>query len=232
MRVDQDREPSFLSQLIAITEAVRVYIDAREPSATSLLEGARIRVSSYDFDNWNGGTYLWRFTYELSPDNFAVLQARGKLEQLISDALQSVMQERFAPDVVGSVSVVPRLDVVSSTHPKPTGINNQGRGHSQNPAALPYEGLNFRSRSEVCLYRQLKRAGLLIAPLPVFIKEKATRPRVEPDFIVVKSGVMLVVEIDGGSHTERPVDAQERLAAFEEEGFHVYRVKAVKTSRR
>jgi hypothetical protein len=225
-----ETKPSFMDQLIPILDVARTYSEAREwTDAARLLAHGRIRVTDYDYSEEWGPDFRWRIVVEILPGEFAKLGDRHdriEVESNITDAIREVVQDRFTPHHVGIVSVVPRLDLVSTTAPKPTGINNQGRAHSQNPAGIEYEGLRFRTRSEIVLFRALKAADLLVAPLPVFVKLKATRPRVEPDFLVVKDNVTLIIEVDGGSHQERPVEAQERLAAFKAQGIEVLHVDA------
>jgi hypothetical protein len=104
-----------------------------------------------------------------------------------------------------------------------TSANNQGRAHSANPAPLEYDGLHFRSRFEVALYRELKTSEFVFAPLPVLICPR----RIEPDFVVLHKGLVFVVEVDGQhTHQETPVAAQQRLEDLEMHGAFVIRVLA------
>ena len=67
----------------------------------------------------------------------------------------------------------------------------------------------------------------MFAPLPTFLHGGETYRRVEPDFVLIANGIMVVVEIDGGTtHREAPVDAHERLSMFTREGVFVERVRA------
>lgn len=107
------------------------------------------------------------------------------------------------------------------------GITNQGRVRSDNPASRTEDGLLFRSQPEINLYLALKAAGVTFAPLPVFLRGGRSYKRFEPDFVIVKGGLMTVVEVDGDTyHRELPADAQERLQPLEDEGAAVKRVKA------
>ncbi|MGE4545395.1 MAG: hypothetical protein AB7D06_14935 [Pedobacter sp.] len=106
-------------------------------------------------------------------------------------------------------------------------INNQGRAHSRNVAKIEYEGLLFRSEPEILLYKALKKTGIPFAPLPVFIIGGENFSRVEPDFVLLKDGVVLFVEVDGKAfHKESPADAHYRIKPFQDEGVLVERVKA------
>jgi hypothetical protein len=104
-------------------------------------------------------------------------------------------------------------------------ISNQGRVRSDNIAAIQHDGLLFRSKPEVAFYRAAKRKGLPIAPLPVFIQGGSTYHRAEPDFVVIKDGVTLIVELDGNRfHRETPLEAQERLLFLTQQGLHLHRI--------
>ena len=81
------------------------------------------------------------------------------------------------------------------------GVNNQGRVRSDNIASKQVDGLLFRSENEVLFYRALKSLGVSFAPLPVFIRGGEKYRRIEPDFVIVKNGVVLVVEVDGDTVT-------------------------------
>jgi hypothetical protein len=57
----------------------------------------------------------------------------------------------------------------------------------------------------------------------VFLK---TQRRIEPDFVLTKDGIVLVVEVDGNTtRRESPVDAEERLTMFKYEGVFTERVR-------
>jgi hypothetical protein len=107
------------------------------------------------------------------------------------------------------------------------GITNQGRVRSDNIAAREHDGLLFRSQEEINLYRALKSAGVSFAPLPVFVRGGREYRRIEPDFVVVKGGMIAVVEVDGDTvHQESPAEAHARTTMLVHEGAHVERVKA------
>lgn len=224
----QNPTPKFLTSLDAIVQCACALAQGRrwEPAA-EVLRAGRVRLGEYEYDNWNGGTYYWTLIVEVPVEIYGKVTAglkAGEVAKLVGEAITEVMQDRFGNHHIHPVTVVPRLEIVSSKTPRPVGINNQGRAHSDNPAGIQVDGLRFRTKGEVMLYKALRRANVLFAPLPVFIREGAPRKRVEPDFIIIKDGTTLLVEIDGGSHTERPVEAQERVSAFETEGVFVYRV--------
>ena len=107
------------------------------------------------------------------------------------------------------------------------GVTNQGRVRSDNLAPRECEGLLFRSQEEINLFRALRTRGVAMAPLAVFVRgDGQTYRRIEPDFLLIKRGVVMVVEVDGPVHRESPQVASERLTMLSREGVHVERVSA------
>ena len=109
---------------------------------------------------------------------------------------------------------------------KPSGVFNNGRAHPANVASIEHDGFRFRSRAEVYVYRALKKRRILCSPLPVWSSPGPERTRLETDFIVCHQGGWMVLEIDGPSHTESPLDADERLRPFVAQHALVHRVSA------
>ena len=106
-------------------------------------------------------------------------------------------------------------------------MSNQGRARSDNVASKQADGLLFRSQPEIHLYRAFKTLGVTFAPLPVFVRGGESYRRIEPDFLVLKGGLVLQVEVDGDTvHRETPLEAQNRTNMMVHEGVHVERVNA------
>lgn len=66
------------------------------------------------------------------------------------------------------------------------------------PGEFDYNGLSFRSRTEVVIAQALDEASVLYFPLPVAVRG---RTKLEPDFVVVHLGRVGVLEVDGPHHT-------------------------------
>ena len=107
-------------------------------------------------------------------------------------------------------------------------VSNQGRVRSDNVAPYEVDGLLFRSKPEIHLYRALKGRKISFAPLPVFIRGGEPKyRRVEPDFVIFYRGRLLVLELDGQQfHPETPADAHERLTLLDWEGAKIERIKS------
>ena len=106
-------------------------------------------------------------------------------------------------------------------------ITNQGRVRSDNIASRSCDGLLFRSQPEIFLYQALKSLGVSFAPLPVFVRGGAEYKRIEPDFIIIKDGIVMIVEVDGDTvHQETPAEAHARTTMLVHEGVHVERIRA------
>ena len=112
-------------------------------------------------------------------------------------------------------------------------FSNQGRVRSDNVAPLSADGLLFRSQPEINLYYALKSKGVSFAPLPVFIRGGEEYRRIEPDFVIIREGLIGVIEVDGDTvHTETPVEAHNRTTMLQSEGVHIERVRASECSTR
>lgn len=134
---------------------------------------------------------------------------------------------------VSTVAIAPVMALMEGWRPKAQaflrgeGINNQGRARSDNIAARQHDGLLFRSEPEILLYDALKGKGIYLAPLPVLVRGGATFQRLEPDFLVLHKGVLMLVEVDGASvHKESPAEAHARTQGLQRDGVRVERVQA------
>lgn len=157
---------------------------------------------------------------------------RSQLEKAILNELEEIFR-RYENDWISSVTIHPELSrnrdwkQDAKAWLRGDGVSNQGRARSNNIAALEHDGLLFRSKPEIYLFDALKQPGNPIAPLPVFIKGGEEFRRIEPDFLIVRRGMLMVVEVDGDSfHTESPADASARLELLSAHGSQVTRVKA------
>jgi hypothetical protein len=157
---------------------------------------------------------------------------RKRCEQNISTRVDDLFRGIPGPRI-HSVDVIPQIVGDGKWREKAIAwlagekINNQGRVRSDNVAPRTTDGLLFRSQPEINLYNALKAAGISFAPLPVFVRGGQQYRRIEPDFVIVKSGVMLVVEVDGDTyHHETPAEADNRTLMIESEGVQVLHVSA------
>lgn len=104
-------------------------------------------------------------------------------------------------------------------------VNNQALFTFNDGSKIPFEGLNFRSKTEVKIYEALLRKGLLVMPLPVVamgIREKYK----EPDFVVCYKGKMGILEIHGGQYhpPEAAAKEHERRREFLKLGVSLYEI--------
>jgi hypothetical protein len=116
------------------------------------------------------------------------------------------------------------------------GVNNQGNVHMKSRPRILHDDLWFRHIEEQYVYEALLRRRIPMMPLPVVMKiDGAKRPdgvsgRIEPDFCLLYSGTLVIIEIDGGSHWETPADADKRLQFLREQGAIVRRLHADRCS--
>lgn len=225
----KDRFPLPLETLLASTVALlKEHGAAREIAV--LLE-ARPEIELDDYDNWNGGTYDWLVELHVHHRLFGGFKddERQDIAKTIAIAANPFMPDQHAvgfrmyPDTVTGDGW--REDAKAWL--AGGGITNQGRVRSDNVASRQEDGLLFRSASEIRLYRALKSLGVTFAPLPVFLRGGANYARLEPDFVLLKDGRVMVVEVDGDTyHRETPVEAHRRLQPMDQEGAKIERVAA------
>jgi len=81
---------------------------------------------------------------------------------------------------------------------------NNGLGDTRHPAKIPYMNFFFRSPKEILYFMALdKRRKIYQEEFIIFPCATASLPgakRKEPDFLIIKDGFWLRVEIDGESH--------------------------------
>lgn len=227
-----DGFPLDVDALVAsIAEILKVKGQARE---LAILVNAHIRIAQKSFDNWNGGTRGWSLTCDLPASLYARFSddERTESERGLCDAAVQFFRT-FPNDRVDEVMIGPAATSHSDWRSAAnewlsgSGINNQGRVRSDNIASLEVDGLLFRSEPEINLYREFKRRGVTFAPLPVFVRGGSGYARLEPDFVLLKDGILLVVEVDGDTyHRESPADAHRRLVPLDHEGAKIERVTA------
>lgn len=220
------------SFLASIVEILKQRGRAREIAL--ILETAAPAIYQSDYDNWNGGTYGWTLSLPIDVGLFSSLEPaeRDEAADIIKDAGQPFLIEHES-DHLQRVLLAPRAARAERWREdaqewlRGSGINNQGRVRSDNIASRRWDGLLFRSEPEILLYQALKARGVTFAPLPVFVRGGTTYHRIEPDFVVIKDGVVMVIEVDGDTyHRESPADAHARLQPLDHEGAKIERVKA------
>lgn len=213
----------------AVAELCAIRGQARE---VALLTFAEIEVNQEGYDNWNGGTYEWSLTLRVPAALYAQFD-KDELElaqRVLTDTLDKVESDNnHRMRFLVAVTLKPRPDwrQHSLQWLRGEGINNQGRVRSDNVAARQDDGLLFRSQSEILMYRALKELGVTFAPLPVFLRGGPNYQRIEPDFVIFKSKLLMIIEVDGDTvHRETPAEADKRTRLFKYEGAFVEHVAA------
>lgn len=199
----------------------------------AILAHAEAKIIQSGYENWNGGIYL--FTLHLQVPTWLYAQIKDYLhsiEEKILDSIRPLMQT-YEHDAIEKVSIIPMLTVDKEWRDKAkawlagSGVTNQGRVRSDNVAPRTCDGLLFRSQPEILLYKAFKAQGVSFAPLPVFVRGGEKYRRIEPDFVVLKDGIVMIIEVDGDTvHQETPAEAHTRTTMLVHEGAHVERVKA------
>lgn len=218
------------SLLSALT---KVFIGESAPREVALLSRAKAAIKFTYYDNYDGGTYYYALQLEVpTPIYGQIVNDRQDCEQEILQRAELLLRS-YRNYYITSVYISPSLDAEKGWRERAqawvagSGISNQGRVRSDNIATRTCDGLLFRSQQEIHLYKALKYLGVSFAPLPVFIHGGPTYRRIEPDFVIIKDGIVMIVEVDGDTvHLESPAEAHDRITMLVHEGAYVERVKA------
>ncbi|MBX3082151.1 MAG: hypothetical protein KF716_11005 [Anaerolineae bacterium] len=200
----------------------------------AILSNAEPNITLNEYDNWDGGSYGYQLDLQtpvwiLRNLSDADIEDAEKTITNYSNRLLKAYQDKWMSKVVITPAMVSDEGWREKAKNWLAGSNvtNQGRVRSDNIASRSVEGLLFRSQAEINLFRALKMLGVSFAPLPVFVRGGADYRRIEPDFIILKDGIVLVVEVDGDTtHQETPVEAHNRITMLVHEGAHLERIRA------
>jgi hypothetical protein len=218
--------------------AARLLVRQQCITAASILANARPKFDYlYDQNHHDFGVivdtaYYWRIDLAIPADVYFSLEDRKEIERSIDSALRTATEPVSDSDyincrIVTSLEEGPDWRHKTRQFISGEGITNQGRVRSDNIAARQHDGLLFRSRPEILFYDALKKAGIPFAPLSVVLRGGAQYSRIEPDFVIYKDGIMMIVEIDGDLyHSETPAAAHARLKFLLDEGAKLERVTA------
>jgi hypothetical protein len=111
--------------------------------------------------------------------------------------------------------------VDGSGEPLDLGLNNQGYGHSLNPAPLMSFNVRHRAWYEALFTAVCIRREVLYFPLPLVL---SGTQRIEPDAFIIKDGIPILIELDGLSHEEELASVeQNRLKPFRDNLVNVMR---------
>lgn len=184
--------------------------------------------------DWNDEYSYFTLRLEIDPSLYGRLSdAREDLSNRLAELTSEVSRSHDQYTIISAVAIAPAMVANADWRAnakawlRGEGINNQGRVRSDNIAARQHDGLLFRSEPEMHLYDALKAKGVFLAPLPVFLRGGATYQRIEPDFVLLHKGVVMVVEIDGATvHRESPAEAHARTQGLLRDGVRVERVPA------
>ncbi|MGC5328985.1 hypothetical protein [Brevibacillus sp. SYSU BS000544] len=211
---------------------VRLFALEGSAKEVALLANSKVKIEQTGYDNWNGGIYFYTLFLQIPINLYSQTNdVKEDLQKSICDKINSIIYEDHCS--FEKVQISPLLSNDPNWRDKANAwlngnnISNQGRVRSDNIASRNCDGLLFRSQPEIYFYKALKSLGISFAPLPVFIKGGSSYKRIEPDFVVIKDGVILVVEIDGDTvHNETPAEAHDRTTMLLHEGVHFERLKA------
>jgi hypothetical protein len=216
-----------------VATVARLFAAKGQAREVAVLANATPQILQTGYDSWDGGIYYFNLILQIPYFLFAQLEL--ELENIQTTILEKtkLVLRPYPQDVLQEVLITPLLSANEGWQEKAqswlagNNISNQGRVRSDNVAAKSCDGLLFRSQAEINLYKALKASGISFAPLPVFIRGGETYRRIEPDFVIIQDGIVMVVEVDGDTvHHETPTEAHARTTMLIHEGVHLERVNA------
>jgi hypothetical protein len=216
-----------------LATVVRLLASEGRAKEVGVLANAETILKQTDYDNWDGGVYI--YTLYLHVPVWLYSQVSSDKEESEKKILEHIspLLTSSPNDHIANVIISPQAMEDKDWRDKAkawlagNGVSNQGRVRSDNIAQRACDGLLFRSQPEINLYKALKSSGVSFAPLPVFVKGGDTYRRIEPDFVVIKDGIVLIIEVDGDTvHQETPAEAHNRTTMLVYEGAHVERIRA------
>lgn len=229
MSYDFTNDPEPLVATIA-----RLYAVEGKAREVAILANAEVKIEITDYDNWDGGTNI--YTLYLSIPYWLYAQIAEDIKSIEQDILEKavpIIRTTPSNSWLHTIFIAPIASAEADWQDKAKAwsagknVTNQGRVRSNNIASRTCDGLLFRSQPEIYLYKALKSLGISFAPLPVFIRGGKEYRRIEPDFVLIQDGIVMVVEVDGDTvHHETPAEAHARTTMLVHEGVHVERVKA------
>lgn len=186
---------------------------------------------------FSGGPYYFNLILQIPYRLFCQLKPElDLLKSSISEQTELILKA-YPNDVLQEVIITPLMSANDGWQDRAKtwlagdGVSNQGRVRSDNIAPKECDGLLFRSQPEIYLYKALKKLGVTFAPLPVFLQGGENYRRIEPDFVIIKDGLIMVVEVDGDTvHHETPAEAHDRTTILLHEGAYLERVNASECS--
>ena len=204
-----------------------------DASSVAVLANCKAFIHQTDYDNWDGGSFGYSISLQILSSLYnQIFSQREAIEEKIKDKakdISRVFEKQYIHNVNISSEIAGDVDWREKANDwiAGKGVTNQGRVRSDNVAPRTCDGLLFRSQPEINLYQAFKKLGVSFAPLPVFIKGGQEYRRIEPDFVVIKNGLMMVVEVDGDTvHRESPAEAHMRTTMLQYEGVHIERLPA------
>lgn len=134
------------------------------------------------------------------------------------DAIR-VALARTVPDALDGRLVHIEVRVIAP--PEPTPLSPSLAGTLGSRAPIEWNGMGFRSHTEVRVAASLDEAEVLYFPLPTAVRRRVKK---EPDFLIVHHGLVGILEVDGPHHTNLTrADEDRRAAWFEKSGVKLVR---------
>lgn len=219
-------EENDLDQLIA--SAARFLIDGGENEAANVLLSCSIEGKEFGNSHYSGLLRYWSVHLKLRGPRMAysiLSDVDHPISSAVSQALSAVLPH---DEVLDSLDV--RVELISIDPGWRSELIEIARGlavDNQGPSGSPartWQGLRFRSMSEVKVAEALERAGVMFFPLCMGrMNHDEGRVNREPDFLICHEGRWGIMEVDGEPFhpPERTVDDHRRDRLFKNHGVSI-----------
>lgn len=215
-----------------LSTAVRLFAMDGSAKEIAILANSIVTAEPTGYAGWNNDCDLYTLFLKVQLNLYYQIEdEKSIIQETILNKLNSIIHSEH--EWFEKVVLLPELKNDKDWRDKANNwlkgetISNQGRVRSDNIASKSCDGLLFRSQPEIYFYKALKSLGVSFAPLAVFIRGGDTYHRIEPDFVIIKDGIICAVEIDGDTvHQETPAEAHSRTTMLLHEGVYIERISS------
>jgi hypothetical protein len=208
-----------------IGSAAKFLIEGGEEEAASVLLSCRCEDMWAGRPDYGGDRVVYSLWVELRGPRSAydILSNRdGAIYQQVHKAIGAVLSVAYwlEPLTIRAelITVEPNWHAELLEMARGTSIHNQA-APAKNPQI--WQGLRFRSRTEIKIAEALDQAGVLFFPLGMArLNAPGGRVNREPDFLICKDGKWGILEVDGEPYhpPQRTVHDHERDRLFHNHG--------------
>jgi hypothetical protein len=214
---DEKAAALLLSCTLSYQEEVEVLVKTRYLTRKVILAAPRL---SYDVLEYIDSQYHCEEYPDIPADLVEKVALSGTVRRafhaLISEDVKLVVKATLVPITAQWREEL--LGLLRGDH-----VTNQGLLFAPERPVVPWNGLRFRSRAEVCIAEALERARVLFLPNCMARLGVSRRQSREADFLICHQGKWGILEVDGplAHPPSRTVEDHERDRLFKAHGIRL-----------